>query len=465
LNHGIRCAASDLCELTITGIGSLGTSATGDCAAIGGNTSEAVGTINIQGGTISAIGGIDGAAGIGSGPVASGGTINISGGIIAAEGNMGGAGIGGGWEAAGLEITISGGTIKSAVGSLNAAGIGKGSGGSEGTTKITGGSIKASSIVPDPTLDGVSSIVYKNTLTVPEDFEDSLVTGYYNPNYQYEINDVYADASHQLYFYLPATSSAELLAVGFLDPVKDSEEYYGATNTRAAANTNTQTLLHLQLPTPLANIDYENEKLIDLNQSVNYDISIAQQLEPESFSLKPLSAALSNGAGEIPIDESWMGESIDIFQTRIAIPYGDSDTQNLGISPRPDATPELKALVSSISESQGAKGKVSGIKVGMAYSTNPNAAPSSWTTVDSEDDLLLAPGTYYFRVISDGLSFATEYVTVVIPGFPAPVAPDSPLDLAKTGLNLYLAYLLVLLLLVAGCVSPARTVIPAKAGI
>jgi hypothetical protein len=124
--------------------------------------------------------------------------------------------------------------------------------------------------------------------------------------------------------------------------------------------------------------------------------------------------------------------------------------------------------VSSKPESEGNKGKVSGLKSGMAYSTDPNAAPDEWITVDSEDDLELAPGTYYFREIATVSDFATDYVTVVIPGFPAPVAPDSPgeLGLAGTGLNLDLAYLLMVLLSAFGTVLkkrviPARTVIPA----
>jgi hypothetical protein len=165
-----------------------------------------------------------------------------------------------------------------------------------------------------------------------------------------------------------------------------------------------------------------------------------------------------------------MGHNIDIVHS-YTIPYGESEPFVLSIPSRDEITPALEDLESTDPDSVGANGTVSNVTTNMEYSTDPNAAPEFWTTVVLEGDLELPPGTYYFREISDGESFATESVEIVITAFPTPDVPDSPadspapdssaapLDLATTGLNLNLAYLLVALLLVVGCV------IPTKAGI
>jgi uncharacterized repeat protein (TIGR02543 family) len=109
------------------------------CAGIGGGHGQTGGTISISGGTITATGGTDGGAGIGGGYAAAG-TINISGGNIIANGGTFAAGIGGGTYGNGGTISISGGTI-SAVGgpgSYGGAGIGAGYQETGGTIFISG---------------------------------------------------------------------------------------------------------------------------------------------------------------------------------------------------------------------------------------------------------------------------------------------------------------------------------------
>ena len=130
------------------------------CAAgIGGQYGNKSGSITINGGMITAVGGQD-SAGIGGGNQAlsnsntggDSGTITINGGIVTATGNGHGAGIGGGGGAnkggsAGA-IIINGGTI-TATGAGNGAGIGGGgesdqlSGGSGGTITINRGTVTA----------------------------------------------------------------------------------------------------------------------------------------------------------------------------------------------------------------------------------------------------------------------------------------------------------------------------------
>jgi hypothetical protein len=106
INGGIHCGEG--CTLTITGdnAGELTvTNVGGNNAGIGGNNDETAGTINIQGGTISATAG-DKGAGIGGGNYRAGGTINIEGGKITSTGAQHSAGIGGGGGGAGGTLTI-----------------------------------------------------------------------------------------------------------------------------------------------------------------------------------------------------------------------------------------------------------------------------------------------------------------------------------------------------------------------
>ena len=120
----------------------------------GGASGGASGTITINGGVITATGGMEG-AGIGGGgqytagtPGSSGGTITINGGTVTATGGPYGAGIGGGYCGGGGNVTINGGTVGATGGSQ---GSGIGSGGQinintpaeGGTIEINGGTVTA----------------------------------------------------------------------------------------------------------------------------------------------------------------------------------------------------------------------------------------------------------------------------------------------------------------------------------
>ena len=110
-------------------------------AGIGGGSGKAGGTITISGGKVNANGGSKG-AGIGGGSGKAGGTITISGGEVNANGGSKGAGIGGGSNGDGGTITISGGKVN-ANGGSNGAGIGGGNCGKGGTIAISGGEVEA----------------------------------------------------------------------------------------------------------------------------------------------------------------------------------------------------------------------------------------------------------------------------------------------------------------------------------
>ena len=131
--------------LTIKGSGTLNASSNGYGAGIGGGyyyyTNSNCGNIIIEGGTITATGGIY-AAGIGSSRSSKCGNIEIRGGNITANGDNRGAGIGSGNDGPCGNITISGGTV-TATGGTNSAGIGSGSSASCGNITISGGTVTA----------------------------------------------------------------------------------------------------------------------------------------------------------------------------------------------------------------------------------------------------------------------------------------------------------------------------------
>ena len=121
-----------------------------DNAGIGGDDEKDGGTITINGGSVTATGGLFG-AGIGGGDNGSGGMIEINGGEIIATGGSYGAGIGGGSASSGGIITINGGTIATTGGNL---GAGIGSLGAGGTIEINGGDITATGGDPGAGIGG-----------------------------------------------------------------------------------------------------------------------------------------------------------------------------------------------------------------------------------------------------------------------------------------------------------------------
>ena len=126
------------------GTGKLIASSNGYGCGIGGGWNMfggSIGNINIEGGNVTATGGIGG-AGIGGGNTQSCGAISITGGTITSTGGKNGAGIGSGRGGSCVSINISGGTV-TATGGDNAAGIG--GGGTTGSTDASCGDITITS--------------------------------------------------------------------------------------------------------------------------------------------------------------------------------------------------------------------------------------------------------------------------------------------------------------------------------
>ena len=146
---GAICTGEEPKSLTITGTGSINVSAEGqeNKAGIGPGYPDGSpsyyqdGQVVINGGTITATGGTNG-AGIGSAGNARCGRITINGGTVIAKGGSNGAGIGTGGSARGDVIVINGGTVI-ATGGSNGAGIGTGGSARLYNLDINGGTVIA----------------------------------------------------------------------------------------------------------------------------------------------------------------------------------------------------------------------------------------------------------------------------------------------------------------------------------
>ena len=154
INVGEGQSLTVYAQSTEGSMGTLTATSTTACnAGIGGNDNQSCGTININGGNVTATGlgyfSGNGGAGIGGGNHGTGGTIKITKGTVTATGGYQGAGIGGGHFGGGGSITITGGTVKAEAknssngGNTAAAGIGGGASGSGGTIIISGGMVTA----------------------------------------------------------------------------------------------------------------------------------------------------------------------------------------------------------------------------------------------------------------------------------------------------------------------------------
>lgn len=105
------------------------------------------------------------------------GSVTINGGIVSATGGLFAAGIGGGRSGSGGAVTINGGTVK-ATGGYDSVGIGSGYGGNGGSVTINGGSVVASSLSATPrNAAGAPLHQVKIPFAEGTDFTQSVVLG------------------------------------------------------------------------------------------------------------------------------------------------------------------------------------------------------------------------------------------------------------------------------------------------
>ncbi|GHV50578.1 hypothetical protein FACS1894181_11300 [Bacteroidia bacterium] len=190
-------------------------------------------------------------AGIG-GSYGFGGTININGGTVTATGGTKSVGIGGGKEGNSGSITIIGGTVKAIRGNNapNNIGHGDNNSGSAGYVVIAGGSVHAGSINPLPrrainatyvfntlTLSGVATVTPLTAGSINgRPCDDTPSTA----NRVYGIKDVQTDAAGKVYFYLSASGNSG--ADGETIRLADGSNYYQETFARQVNSTTAETL-------------------------------------------------------------------------------------------------------------------------------------------------------------------------------------------------------------------------------
>ena len=151
------------------------------------------------------------AAGIGGGERAPGGEITVNGGMVTATGGIGGAGIGGGFRSYGGSLTVNGGTV-TATGGANSAGIGPGNGAVGGDFTMNGGAVTATGAGNYP---GIYSTVTlgRNVTVWAGNSPNPKATGKI-------VTDTFASRHEQIYVYAalgaPMISGADLVLDGVL---------------------------------------------------------------------------------------------------------------------------------------------------------------------------------------------------------------------------------------------------------
>lgn len=325
---GVFCPVG--ATLTIGGSGALTVSASRFAAGIGGRatydgngwaaTPGDSGTITINSGTVTAMGGSN-SAGIGGGERGSG-TIAITGGTVTATGGANGAGIGGGGEGNGGTITISGGTVIAA-GSWG-AGIGGGNLGDGGTVYVSGGSVKATCLLGNADAIGRGSggassgtlqnnstdkaPVYLTTITLADAFGSpiaaktvtSLTSARNSLPYLYGTADMQTDGMGRIYVYLPDGSRTTEAQVSDGAPLPVLLGCLGDIATTSAGGSGT---LSHDLP-PCRRIDVAAATTVGVTVNTAYTLDLATifaDIDSNTLTYK----VSVNGAAAVPADKNY----------------------------------------------------------------------------------------------------------------------------------------------------------------
>mgnify|MGYP003303871102 CR=1 FL=1 len=203
-------------NVTSGGIGSR-TDSSGNITINGGNVTSSgsiggkkVNSIVVNGGVISVISTGEDNAAIGGGYQGNSGSININGGVITATG--GAAAIGGGKRGYVDSITITGGTVIATRSDQTAGYVGSSYDSNNCTVVLSGGNIKASQVRGVSVTDGNGNDVALNTITLSGASADTAVTKV--EGIAYGLDDVKTLDTDKLYFYLPADSALSAITAG-----------------------------------------------------------------------------------------------------------------------------------------------------------------------------------------------------------------------------------------------------------
>ncbi|MDY3366892.1 S-layer homology domain-containing protein [Zhenhengia yiwuensis] len=150
----------------------------------------------------------------------------------------------------------------------------------------------------------------------------------------------------------------------------------------------------VKLPTPVAEIDFINERLVNVTTGSSYIIN------GETYTADN---------GYISIKPTWMnGQNISIVQLGNDS-FSNSDEQLVNIPPRP-TVPKLQAVNESYPNANN--GKVLGVDSTMEYRTSKRG---DWTPITSNELTGLTSGDYFIRCKAvQGSSFASEETVVTV---------------------------------------------------
>ncbi len=184
----------------------------GNVTSSGSIGGKKVNSIVINGGVISVISTSKDNAAIGGGEQGKGGSININGGVITATGGEFSSAIGGGYSGYVDSITITGGTVIATGSNQNAASVGSSNDSKNCAVVLSGGNIKASQVRGVSVTDGNGNDVALNTITLSGASADTAVTKV--EGIAYGLDDVKTLDTDKLYFYLPADSALSAITAG-----------------------------------------------------------------------------------------------------------------------------------------------------------------------------------------------------------------------------------------------------------
>ena len=129
--------------------------------------------------------------------------------------------------------------------------------------------------------------------------------------------------------------------------------------------------------TPSAVVDYIAEKLTGLTPDSRYAVNGSD--------------IAANQAGEIAVEEGWLGTTVSLVKKGNGTTTNDSDAQSIVLAARPGAP-----VVAGHNESMQGKndGKITGTTAEMEYSTDNGG---TWNSCTATETTGLAPGTYLMR--------------------------------------------------------------------
>ncbi|WP_337102025.1 S-layer homology domain-containing protein [Paenibacillus sp. YIM B09110] len=189
-----------------------------------------------------------------------------------------------------------------------------------------------------------------------------------------------------------------------------------ATSSAFASDAQTVTIAAFISPpetTPEAVIDYAAEQLTGLEPNSAYSINGTEVTADDS--------------GKAAIDDSWLGEVVNVVKKGNGTTTADSEAQMLSLPSRPAAPVDI--TVTDITYNGANDGSILNVNSTMEFKIENT---ETWTNITESSVVGLAPGDYYVRVAATESAFASipaqatiHDTDATIPGEPNVSADDT----------------------------------------